>query len=307
MERVGVCVTRSESVLLVGETGTGKTSVVQFLANELNTRLIVLNMNQQSDTADLLGGYKPVDLKCIVTPVKENFECLFVKTFSRKQNVKFLEHISTSYHNKNWKTLLKLMKHSTSSGIKRVTSGSSGKKDSVSKNEWMELWKQLERLEIQLKNSTLAFSFIEGSLVKALRAGLWVLLDEINLATGETLECLSGLLEGVGDINGGSLCLHERGDTTPIVRHPNFRLFACMNPATDVGKKDLPPGLRNRFTEFFVDEITDKNDLIQLCGSYLSAFVVPPSVLENIVSFYLKVRKEASISLSDGTGHKPHY
>ena len=36
-------------------------------------------------------------------------------------------------------------------------------------------------------------------------------------------------------------------DTRPIVRHPEFRLFACMNPATDVGKKDLPPGVRNRY------------------------------------------------------------
>lgn len=36
-------------------------------------------------------------------------------------------------------------------------------------------------------------------------------------------------------------------DTEPIERHPDFRLFACMNPATDVGKKDLPPGIRNRY------------------------------------------------------------
>ena len=35
-------------------------------------------------------------------------------------------------------------------------------------------------------------------------------------------------------------------DTEPIVRHENFRLFACMNPATDVGKKELPLGVRNR-------------------------------------------------------------
>lgn len=32
----------------------------------------------------------------------------------------------------------------------------------------------------------------------------------------------------------------------PLVRHPDFRLFACMNPATDVGKRNLPLGLRNR-------------------------------------------------------------
>ena len=39
-------------------------------------------------------------------------------------------------------------------------------------------------------------------------------------------------------------------DVTPTVRHEDFRLFACMNPATDVGKKDLPPGIRNRFVNF---------------------------------------------------------
>ena len=39
-------------------------------------------------------------------------------------------------------------------------------------------------------------------------------------------------------------------DTEPIVRHKDFRLFACMNPATDVGKKDLPPGVRNRYHFF---------------------------------------------------------
>lgn len=40
-----------------------------------------------------------------------------------------------------------------------------------------------------------AFSFVEGVLVKAIREGKWVLLDEINLASAETLERLSGLLE----------------------------------------------------------------------------------------------------------------
>lgn len=60
----------------------------------------------------------------------------------------------------------------------------------------------------------------------------------------------------------------EKGDVEAIQRHPNFRIFANMNPI-DVGKKDLPPGLRNRFTEFYVDEIEDKEDLVILTGTYL--------------------------------------
>ena len=40
-------------------------------------------------------------------------------------------------------------------------------------------------------------------------------------------------------------------DVIPTLRHEDFRLFACMNPATDVGKKDLLPGIRNRFESCF--------------------------------------------------------
>ena len=43
--------------------------------------------------------------------------------------------------------------------------------------------------------------------MRALRRGEWVLLDEINLASAETLECLSGLLESTS----GSVVLMERG------------------------------------------------------------------------------------------------
>ena len=53
----------------------------------------------------------------------------------------------------------------------------------------------------------LVFSFIEGSLVKSIQTGDWILLDEINLATAETLEYLSGLLDG----KAGSMVLTERG------------------------------------------------------------------------------------------------
>jgi midasin len=45
--------------------------------------------------------------------------------------------------------------------------------------------------------------------------------------------------------------LWEKGDEEPIQRHENFHLFAAMNPSTDVGKKDLPLGIRNRYAMKF--------------------------------------------------------
>lgn len=49
----------------------------------------------------------------------------------------------------------------------------------------------------------------QGTLAQAVKKGEWILLDEINLAAAEMLECLSGLLEG----SSGSLVLLDRGDT----------------------------------------------------------------------------------------------
>lgn len=79
-------------------------------------------------------------------------------------------------------------------------------------SDWERLNQDIQQLRKQKKNaeSALAFRFVEGALVQALRNGNWVLLDEINLATPETLECLCGLLES----SSGSLVLMEKGYVT---------------------------------------------------------------------------------------------
>ena len=56
-----------------------------------------------------------------------------------------------------------------------------------------------------------------------------------------------------------------------------------MNPATDVGKKDLPFGIRNRFTEVYVDEITDVNDLKTLVAHYMKNIMVSGTFIDGIV------------------------
>ncbi|XP_015122824.1 midasin [Diachasma alloeum] len=323
LERVTSCVAHKEPVLLVGETGTGKTSSVQFLARSTGHKLIVINMNQQSESADLLGGYKPVDIRLLITPIREEFEILFRSFFAIEPNRKFLDHVAVCYRDGKWRTLVSLMSHSAAAAVARLKNGSlsssssSGKRARGASKErptaqqdaellikWGKLVTKLEKLKSQVKAEfSLAFAFIEGSLVKALQEGHWVLLDEINLASSETLECLSGLLEG----SSGSVSLLERGDNESVKRHPDFTMFACMNPATDVGKKELPVGLRNRFTEFYVDELTERTDLQLLVSSYLDDLNLPSVKVESIVKFYLTVRSEALHSLNDGTGHKPHF
>lgn len=47
---------------------------------------------------------------------------------------------------------------------------------------------------------------IQGALVEAVRNGWWVLLDEVNLASPEALQCLNSLIEG----KDGSFLLAEK-------------------------------------------------------------------------------------------------
>lgn len=165
LERLAVCVRQQEPVLLVGETGTGKTSTVQYLAHLLGHRILVINLNQQSDSADLLGGYKPIDLKWKISPIRREFEQLFAQTFNLQENVKFLSHISTCFANRRWNDLVRLMIHSQQSALKRCQPEHT--------SAWEQLGFQLQQLRLQIRHadSALAFSFVEGSLVKALKQG----------------------------------------------------------------------------------------------------------------------------------------
>lgn len=73
---------------------------------------------------------------------------------------------------------------------------------------WTELHVEIEKLSEKVSSqSGLVFSFVEGVLVNSLKNGDWILLDELNLASTETLECLSGIL----DSKSGSTVLSERG------------------------------------------------------------------------------------------------
>ena len=150
------------------------------------------------------------------------------------------------------------------------------------------------------------FSFVEGPLAKAIRNGDWVLLDEVNLASAETLESLSTLLQAPDS----SLILTEQGDLEPIPRHPEFRLFACMNPATDVGKRDLPAGLRAKFSEIWVPAPdADREALVAIITGYIGRCAAGDlGVIANVADLYSAVKALAiSAQLADGSNQPPHY
>jgi midasin len=332
LEKVAVAVDRQEPLLLVGETGTGKTTCIQYLAEQLGRKLVAFNLSQQSESGDLLGGFKPVNVRSLVIPLKDEFDEIFDTTFSRKKNLRFIEMLGKRIAKGEWKRVCALWRealkmvdaarksHESQTSSPDPDGGQPKKKrkmDSLPVNfptaRWEKFATDLHDLEAQLSNGSeaFAFSFLEGNIVKAVRNGDWVLLDEINLASSDTLEALTDLLGGGPDGN-PSILLTETGNVERVVAHPNFRVFAAMNPATDVGKKDLPPGIRSRFTELYVESPDgDEKSLRNIVEKYLGGDGTDPAIVRvarDVTTLYLDIQKLAKANmLVDGADQKAHF
>lgn len=133
-----------------------------------------------------------------------------------------------------------------------------------------------------------------------------MLLDEINLASPETLEAIATILKSPS----ASITLTEQGGLLPIDRHLDFRLFACMNPATDVGKKDLPPHLRSRFTEFSVlPPDANREALLAIVKQYIGEIVLgDPAAMLDVAEFYIAAKALSERrEIANGSNQRPHY
>ncbi|KAH7103718.1 P-loop containing nucleoside triphosphate hydrolase protein [Auriculariales sp. MPI-PUGE-AT-0066] len=319
MARVAAAVALTEPVLLTGETGTGKTTMVAHIASQLGRRLVALNLSNQSEAADLVGGFKPVDARFPGSDLQDAFGGLFERTFSRRKNEKFEEAVGKAVRDGKWKRAVGLWHEAIKLAKDRFAArpdvdelSSKRRKLNDQPQATLSEWEQFERdvsafnVQHVLGKSKLAFAFVEGPLLKALRSGDWILLDEINLATPETLECISALLQGPE----ASITLTEHGSLEPVPRHPDFRLFACMNPATDVGKKDLPPNIRGRFTEIFVPPPdADPETLDSIVRLHIGALAVGDNgAIRDVAEFYTAAKRLADArELADGSNQRPHF
>ena len=181
------------------------------------------------------------------------------------------------------------------------------------KSKWDEFSSRINTLETNLQRIENGFAFanIDGLLIQAMKSGHWLLLDEINLATSETLQYLANILDNQNII----YTLSNGHNSEGVIRHPDFRIFAAMNPPTDVSKRELPLSLRARFTEIYTPELLDPQDLECIVSKYM--IDIPTTPISDIVQVYLgcrsvsdfsqNERSNSSISIADGAGQKPHY
>ena len=131
LSRIVTAVSHGEPVLLTGETGTGKTSIITHLASLLHCPLISLNLSHQTESSDLVGGLKPVDPRIPGSTIQEKFTTLFGSTFSRKKNEKFETEVRKAVNELKWKRAVGLWKESVRLAMERIQSKEAEQERSV--------------------------------------------------------------------------------------------------------------------------------------------------------------------------------
>jgi len=102
--------------------------------------------------------------------------------------------------------------------------------------------------------------WVNGVLVDAMQAGDWILLDEINACLPEIAFCLHSLLDD------DRMVVLMEYDGRIVRPHPNFRLFASMNPSEEgrySGTKTLNEALLDRFPVVIRMDYLDENEEVQ--------------------------------------------
>ena len=231
----------NEPVLLVGETGCGKTTVCQMLAQAFGKQLFIVNAHQNIETGDIIGAQRPIrNRTAYSTQLHKDLVQLFteyapIPSFIGQQESS-LEDLVSEYSSLNQDSL----KYAPEALLDRIYQN---------------------RVRIKA-----LFEWADGPLVQAMKEAQFFLLDEISLADDAVLERLNSVLE-----SHRTLILAEKGpDGAKVVAKDGFKFFATMNPGGDYGKKELSPALRNRFTEIWVPAMSDLEDITKIVSEKLN-------------------------------------
>ena len=272
MRRLYVLVSRAiannEPVLLVGETGCGKTTVCQMLADALSKELHTVNAHQNTETGDLVGSQRPIRNRAVIEA-------------SLRQQLLASRLLQSSQDASGWSTdtLLEVYDHAVSS---------------VNKDQQAAHIQTQEHTDIQSSRTRFRalFEWADGSLVQAMKTGAFFLLDEISLADDSVLERINSVLESQR-----SILLAEKGSLDSFVTAASgFQFFATMNPGGDYGKRELSPALRNRFTEIWVPSLNDAEDVTEIVTAKLVAEARP--FADAIVAFAQWFKNQYNTSAS---------
>jgi midasin len=227
------CLSLSWPILLVGPSSrSSKSSLIHLLSCLCGHQCHTFELNTSIDTNELLGNYEQ---------------------FNFQQYAKYhLDFLKEKYHKNKQIDLLNNNQKITIEYLNQL-------------KEYFPL-NEIEKL-ISKSNQEQHFVWIESILIRSMRHGHWLILENVNTCSLSVLDRLNSLLEP-----NGQLILNEGGGQGSVVKpHENFRLILTMDPKQ--GNGEISRAMRNRCCEIYIHDQQEFNyydlkELIQSCQIY---------------------------------------
>ncbi len=253
LEMLAAAAQSKRAVLLEGDTCSRKTSLVQELARITRHELVIIPMNEDTETADIIGQWLPmtaqdgkssfrVQIREVVKGIMRTI-VMHCSNLASKDGAMggALTDVSRAFQHfdlpaaadKNAlamdREVLLRLKEALDAMCKELRGSQlirhllTGHQRTVS-----ELEKRIGDVLDREEDHGIAFSFIKSQFIKAIENGWWVLLDGVNSAPSEVVERLNSLLEERPML---SLYEHADGDVLTYDNgiHQDFRFFATAN------------------------------------------------------------------------------
>ena len=263
------------AVLLEGPTCSKKTSLVKELASLRGVPLLVLSLHQDFEVSDLIGQWLPVSSSDIASELSKNVYRLrdnvaklgfrIAEKAPQKKRVCFYKAMQASYAKSTSTTTFQEIEQVVEN-VKLALEMLKG----CNLTKWQSLMHATDELKESVMSSedtssSIVFKFVESDLIKALKAGSFILFDNINAASPDVIERLLSLFEETPFL---SLYEHSEGEDLKLGAgiHPTTRIFATAD-RKKINTFGLSNPLLNRMIKIWLPEID--GDVIDLDPSLL--------------------------------------
>ena len=134
------------------------------------------------------------------------------------------------------------------------------------------------------------FEWVDGPITSSMKNGNIVLIDEIDLVLDSVIERMNSILE-----TDSVLVLSEKNinDEVEIIKpHENFAIISTICPKVNEVKKELSQALKSRFTEIFIEEISDDDIKLIIKFKFENIKLIPDDFFVPIQSMNLPAKRQ---------------
>lgn len=250
IESIMIAIEQDLPCILVGPSGSGKSSLLSHVAALAGKPLETFPLNADVDAMDLIGGFEQADphreVQASLSKLMEALDEYVLQVLPAPISDAAVDLLSGLNLYKGETELYEIMLLPLVEALHPDPT--------IPEDLRALLAECLEAMGKPLTVENPRFEWLDGVIVKAVESGSWLVLDNANLCSASVLDRLNSLLERPNGIL--SVNEHSGSGREPriIKPHPDFRIFLTVDPRYG----ELSRAMRNRSIEIYLDPLPEE-------------------------------------------------